>query len=123
MFNFLKKQYDPAIYKTPTSKVVFVAYDADGCIPNFEAARYFEVYVFDGGRRVRKQMMSANQEGVHTHDILDQICRMHVDAVVAGFYDGRSLHELKRHGVKTYIFDGGPGAAEKAYLMGTLKEM
>ncbi|MEE3420866.1 MAG: hypothetical protein VZR02_07170 [Lachnospiraceae bacterium] len=123
MFNFLKQKFDPTIYKTPTSKIVLVAYDANGHVPNFEKARYFMVHVFENDRQVRKQMMSANQGGVHTHDLLEQICGMHVDAVVAGFFDGHSLHELKRHGIKTYVFDGGPGAAAKAYRMGSLEEM
>ena len=59
MFDFLKKKHDiVAITKTPSTKLLAVAYTGKGLVPYFEQADYYEVYVFENGRKVRKQMLS-----------------------------------------------------------------
>lgn len=123
MFNFLKRRFDPTIYKSPETTLVAVAFTGHGYVPNFEEARYFEIYAFENGRKKQKQMFSVNQEGIHTDDVIKQLARLKMDVVIARNYGPRSLHRLKSGGIRTCVFDGGPGAAIRAWKQQRLKDM
>lgn len=123
MFNFLKRRFDPTIMKTPQTTLLAVAFTGHGYVPNFEEAEYFEIYAFENGKKRQKQMLSANQEGVRTDDIMKQLYRMKIDVLIARNYGPRSLHKLKSYGIKTCVFDGGPGAAVKAWKEQRLRVM
>lgn len=123
MFNFLKRRFDPTIYKTPETTLIAVAFTGHGYVPNFEEARYFEIYAFEDGKKRQKQMFSVNQEGIHTDDIMKQLDRLKIDVVIARNYGPRALHKLKSYKIRTCVFDGGPGAAIKAWKEQRLQVM
>ena len=120
MFDFLKKKHDiVAITKTPSTKLLAVAYTGKGLVPYFEQADYYEVYVFENGRKVRKQMLSMPVNRVD--DSVDLFRKMKIDTVICRGFSPRALHELKRFGIRTGVFVGGPGAALKAYRADTIQ--
>lgn len=120
MFDFLKRKHNIIeIQKTPSIKLLAVAYTGKGKVPYFEQADYYEVYAFENGRKVRKQMLSMPVNRVD--DSANLFRKMKIDTVICRGFSPRALHELKRFGIRTGVFEGGPGAALKAYREDTIQ--
>ncbi|MGN0256178.1 MAG: NifB/NifX family molybdenum-iron cluster-binding protein [Chordicoccus sp.] len=120
MFDFLKRKHNIIeIQKTPSTKLLAVAYTGKGKVPYFEQTDYYEIYVFENGRKVRKQMLSMPVNRVD--DSVDLFRKMKIDTVICRGFSPRALHELKRFGIRTGVFEGGPGAALKAYREDTIQ--
>lgn len=109
-------------YMRGRTTLVAVAFSGDGVIPNYEAATYYEIYLLDDkGRKVRRQMFSAVD--MTKDDIVNEFRRDAIDVVIARNYGPKWLHQFHRHQIRTCVFDGGPNAAIKALVAGTIQEM
>lgn len=123
MFGFKKKDKkarEIVLEKTPQTKFVAVAYEGNGQVPYFEKALYYEFYTVVNGRKLRKNMLSMPDKREST--ALDTLRKMKTDVVICRGFGSKALHELKRYQIACYTFDGGPGAAFKAYLNGRLEQ-
>lgn len=116
MFFKKKKEKQMLLPKTPQTKFVAVAYEGNGQVPYFEKTMYFEFYTVINGKKVRKNMLSLPDGKLAT--AVDTLRKLKTDYVVSRGFGPKALHELKRYQIKCCIFDGGPGAAFRAWLAG-----
>lgn len=110
-----------SLERTPDSTFIMTAYDGKGSVPVFDQAGYFQLFVFERGKKIDQQMYSlANSR--HS-EIVKLFADLHIDLVIARAYSPRALHDLHEAHIRTAVFDGGPHAAIRAWREGRLQEM
>lgn len=107
--------------KTPQTKFVAVAYGGRGTVPVFEKSGYFEFYTVLDGKKKRKNMLSIPETS--TKEIIQTLKNMRTDIVICRNIGPRALNELRKARIRCCLFEGGPGAAFRAYINGELQPL
>lgn len=115
---FKKKTERTEIRRVPGVTVVLVASNGGGRVLYYEQTDDFEVYFFKDGERIRKEMIHFPKE--HIEERVGRFRQIYVDAVISRGFGPKALHQLRRHQIRAYEFDGGPAAAARAFQQGKL---
>ncbi|MEE0955686.1 MAG: hypothetical protein U0L49_07690 [Eubacterium sp.] len=117
----LKKKGVYEFTKNPGDILLAVADDRQGMVPRFEEAEAFTLTVIRDGKKVQKQTLGM-QEGSSEEDTIKALKELKVDGIVARNFMPKNMAMLRKNQIRMYFFNGGPNAALKDFIQGSLKE-